>query len=63
MNTKTFNANQNNGISACASGGKKPGMGPDHPPKNSSVATQATVNMLVYSAIKNMANFMALYSV
>ena len=34
-----------------------------HPPKNSSVATQPTVIMLPYSAIKNIANFMELYSV
>ena len=33
------------------------------PPKKSSVATQPTVIMLAYSAIKNMANFMELYSV
>jgi hypothetical protein len=37
------------------------GAGP--PPKNSSVATQPTVIMLAYSAMKNMANFMELYSV
>ena len=34
-----------------------------HPPRNSSVATQPTVIMLAYSAMKNMANFMELYSV
>ena len=38
-------------------------MGPCHPPKNNSVAKQATVIMLAYSAMKNMANFIALYSV
>ena len=33
------------------------------PPRKSSVATQLTVIMLAYSAMKNMANFMELYSV
>src|SRR5580692_2540957 len=33
------------------------------PPRNSSVATQDTVTMLAYSAIKNDANFMLEYSV
>src|ERR1035438_7562750 len=33
------------------------------PPRNSSVATQETVTMLQYSAIKNAANFMLPYSV
>ena len=40
-----------------------PNNGPCHPPKNSSVARHATVIMLAYSAMKNMANFIALYSV
>src|SRR5580700_3901508 len=34
-----------------------------HPPRNSSVATQETVTMLAYSAMKNDANFMLEYSV
>ena len=34
-----------------------------HPPKNNSVARQPTVIMLAYSAMKNMANFIELYSV
>src|SRR5579863_10683450 len=34
-----------------------------HPPKNNKVATQQTVTMLAYSAMKNEANFMLLYSV
>src|SRR5580658_4749224 len=34
-----------------------------HPPRNSSVATQETVTMLAYSAMKNAANFMLEYSV
>src|SRR5271154_6735825 len=33
-----------------------------HPPRNSSVATQETVIMLAYSAMKNEANFMLPYS-
>ena len=37
--------------------------GLEAPPKKSSVATQATVIMLAYSAMKNMANFMEEYSV
>src|SRR5579871_4396996 len=32
------------------------------PPRNKSVATQATVTMLAYSAMKKDANFMLLYS-
>src|ERR1700755_3034328 len=34
-----------------------------HPPRKSSVATQETVTMLAYSAMKNDANFMLEYSV
>src|ERR1041384_4782406 len=37
--------------------------GPFQPPKNIVVASIETVNMLTYSAIKNSANFKALYSV
>ena len=33
------------------------------PPRNSVVASIETVNMLMYSALKNSANFIALYSV
>jgi hypothetical protein len=43
--------------------GKRWPKGLDAPPKKSSVATQLTVIMLAYSAMKNMANFMELYSV
>src|SRR5579863_2009781 len=48
--------------------GKKPepnfsGHNGCHPPRNSSVATQETVTMLAYSAIKKDANFMLEYSV
>src|SRR5437773_1107132 len=39
------------------------GQGAIHPPRNSSVAMALTVTMLAYSAIKNEANFMLLYSV
>ena len=53
--------NQNTGKSACSHAGPK--SGPCHPPRKSSEASQATVIMLAYSAMKNMANFMALYSV
>src|SRR5208283_4881959 len=41
-------------------GGKN---GPCHPPRNNVVATAETRNMFVYSARKNIANFMPLYSV
>src|SRR3984957_7252532 len=34
-----------------------------HPPRNNRVATQETVTMLAYSAMKNDANFMLEYSV
>src|ERR1044071_6805491 len=54
-------ANQNSGSTACKSGG--PNSGPFHPPRNSNEARHATVIMFAYSAMKNMANFMALYSV
>ena len=37
--------------------------GVEAPPKKSRVATQATVIMFAYSAMKNMANFMEEYSV
>src|ERR1700678_2065197 len=39
------------------------GHGAIHPPKNSMVAMALTVTMLAYSAMKNDANFMLLYSV
>src|SRR6476660_7846724 len=39
------------------------GNGGCQPPRNSSVATQETVIMLAYSAMKNEANFMLEYSV
>src|ERR1700739_1691494 len=39
------------------------GKGDSQPPKNMIVARQDTVIMLVYSAIKNIANFMLAYSV
>ena len=39
------------------------GHGATQPPRNSSVAMQLTVIMLAYSAMKNEANFMLLYSV
>src|SRR6266536_1983115 len=42
---------------------ENPKVGPFQPPKNSSEARHATVNMLAYSAMKNMANFIELYSV
>src|SRR5882672_7557201 len=53
---------------AIASDGKKlepysAGNGGCQPPKNSSVATQETVTMLQYSAMKNAANFILPYSV
>src|SRR5258707_15206803 len=53
---------------AIASDGRKlepkaAGNGGCHPPRNSSVATQETVTMLQYSAMKNAANFMLPYSV
>src|SRR6267142_3292818 len=61
MNAKTLSTNQKIGNTACSIGG--PNSGPSQPPKNSRVATLATVTMLAYSAMKNMANFIALYSV
>src|ERR1019366_8984266 len=39
------------------------GRGRSHPPRNRSVARQLAVTMLAYSAVKNIANFMLLYSV
>src|SRR5260370_39845900 len=39
------------------------GNGGCHPPRNNSAATQETVTMLAYSAMKNAANFMLEYSV
>src|SRR3954447_11153984 len=64
---KTFNTNQKTGSSACMTiqcgvGSRLP-KGLDQPPKKSNVATQPTVIILAYSAMKNMANFMELYSV
>ncbi len=46
----------------CGGGIRSP-KGLVQPPRKSSVATQPTVIMLPYSAMKNMANFMELYSV
>src|SRR5437588_6569634 len=70
MKKKILSANQNTGTKAASSGGSgrlgiqgMPSNGLCHPPRKSNVATQAAVNMLAYSAMKNMANFMALYSV
>src|SRR5260370_10722439 len=63
MKKKTFSANQNTGSSICKTGGRNRRAGPCHPPKNNKVARQPTVNMFTYSAMKNIANFMALYSV
>ena len=39
------------------------GIGLCQPPRKSVVATAATLIMFAYSAMKNMANFMLLYSV
>src|SRR5438270_5968315 len=61
MKQKTFATNQNTGRIACRMGGPK--IGPCQPPRKSSVARHPTVIMFAYSAMKNMANFMALYSV
>ena len=61
MKKKTFRQNQTTGKIICRIGG--PNTGPSQPPKNISVARQATVTMFAYSAMKNIANFMALYSV
>src|SRR5690242_12907279 len=58
---KTRSANQNTGSIACSTGG--PNRGPCQPPRNRIVARQATVTMLAYSAMKNIANFIELYSV
>src|ERR1017187_7037871 len=58
MKANTRKANQNTGSSDCTIGGPK--TGPDHPPRNKMEARQATVTMLAYSAIKNMANFIEL---
>src|SRR5437899_320850 len=70
MKKKILRANQKTGTKAATSGGngilgiqEMPSKGLCHPPKKSSVAMHAAVNMLAYSAMKNMANFMALYSV
>src|SRR6185503_8496432 len=60
---KTLAAKYTTGSRDCPSGGRNESCGPCHPPKNSSVAKHATVNMCTYSAIKNMANFIELYSV
>src|SRR5882724_12069145 len=61
MKTKILRKNQKTGRIVCTIGG--PPIGPFQPPRKSSVATQETVTMLAYSAMKNMANFMELYSV
>src|SRR5579872_561899 len=57
----TLRQNQKTGSQSCSCGGPK--TGPCQPPRNTSVATQLTVTMFTYSARKNIANFMELYSV
>src|ERR1035441_4999177 len=61
MKANTRKANQNTGSSDRTIAGPK--TGPDHPPRNRIEARHATVTMLAYSAMKNMANFIELYSV
>src|SRR5262249_13689791 len=61
MKANTLDTNQTVGRAICSHHG--PNIGPFHPPRNRIVASDETVTMLAYSARKNMANFMPLYSV
>src|SRR5437870_4990378 len=70
MKKQILSTNQKVGTNAAIIGGKagegmklRPSNGLCQPPRKSKVAMLAAVNMLAYSAMKNIANFMALYSV
>src|ERR1019366_5454495 len=61
MKPNTFRANQKTGRRIRTIMG--PNTGPCQPPKKMMVARHETVTMLAYSDMKNMANFILLYSV
>src|SRR3954453_13698415 len=63
---KTLPANQSTGhqpVLSTPSSTSESGHGARHPPRNSVVASAATVVMLTYSARKNIANLIEAYSV